>query len=120
MGDVATTMDKDEELDARAMAWPGVSKRRMFGSDCYLVEGRMFAFWEGTSLVLKLPPADRDRLLARPDASPFLMRPGVPFGQWVQWRPRPDETELALSLLQSAFDHVSRLRPARPRRRRRR
>jgi hypothetical protein len=108
-----------EEVETRAMAWPGVSKRRMFGSDCYLVEGRMFAFWQSTSLVLKLPPADRDRLLARPDASPFLMRPGVPFGEWVQWRPRPDETEPALSLLQSAFDHVSRLRPARLRRRRR-
>jgi hypothetical protein len=109
-----------DELDARAMAWPGASKRRMFGSDCYLVRGRMFAFREGTSLVLKLPPADRDRLLARADASPFLMRPGVPFGEWVQWRPRPDETQLALSLLQSAFDYVSQLKPARPKRRRRR
>jgi len=107
-----------EELDARAMAWPGVSKRRMFGADCYLVGGRMFAFREGTRLVLKLPPADRERLLVRPDASPFLMRPGVPFGEWVQWRPSPDEAELAISLLQSAFDHVSRLPPARPRRRR--
>jgi TfoX/Sxy family transcriptional regulator of competence genes len=107
-----------EELETRAMTWPGVSKRRMFGSDCYLVQARMFAFREGTSLVLKLPPADRDRLLTRPDASPFLMRPGVSFGQWVQWRPRPDDTELALSLLQSAFDHVSRLKPARSKRRR--
>jgi hypothetical protein len=109
-----------EEVESRAMAWPGISKRRMFGSDCYLVQGRMFAFWEGTGLVLKLPPADRDRLLARPDASPFLMRPGVPFGKWVQWRPPPGETELALSLLQSAFDYVSQLRPARPTHRRRR
>lgn len=109
-----------EELDGRAMAWPGISKRRMFGSDCYLVKGRMFAFSEGPSLVLKLPPADRDRLLARPDASPFLMRPGVPFGEWVQWRPRPYETEQALSLLRAAYDHVSQLKPTRPRRRRRR
>jgi TfoX/Sxy family transcriptional regulator of competence genes len=108
-----------DQVETRAMTWPGVSKRRMFGSDCYLVQGRMFAFWESRSLVLKLPPADRDRLLARSDASPFLMRPGVPFGEWVQWRPGADETELALSLLRSAFDHVSRLKPARPRRRRR-
>jgi hypothetical protein len=107
-----------DEAETRAMAWPGVSKRRMFGADCYLVGGRMFAFREGASLVLKLPPADRDGLLVRPDASPFLMRPGVPFGEWVQWRPGLDETELALSLLQSAFDHVSRLRPAHSRRRR--
>jgi TfoX/Sxy family transcriptional regulator of competence genes len=109
-----------DELDACALSWRRVSKRRMFGADCYLVEGRMFAFWDDTSLVLKLPPADRDRLLARPDASPFLMRPGVPFGEWVQWRLPPGETELALSLLQSAFDYVSQLRPARPTHRRRR
>jgi hypothetical protein len=109
-----------DELDARALAWPGVSKRRMFGCDCYLVGGRMFAFRGDMGLVVKVPPADRERLLARSDAAPFLMRPGVPFGEWVEWRPRPNETELALSMLQSAFDYVSRLRPSRPRRRPRR
>ena len=31
-----------DELDALALAWPGISKRRMFGCDCYLVGGRMF------------------------------------------------------------------------------
>ena len=109
-----------DELDACALAWPGISKRRMFGCDCYLVGGRMFAFRGDMGLVVKLPPADRELLLARPDASPFLMRPGVPFGEWVQWRPCPDEPELALSILRSAFDHVSRLRPSRRRRRARR
>jgi len=108
-----------DELDARALGWPGVSKRRMFGCDCYLVGGRMFAFWGDMGLVVKVPPADRERLLTRPDAAPALMRPGVPFGEWVQWRPRRDETDLALATLQSAFDYVSRLRPARSRRRRR-
>ena len=108
-----------DELDARALTWPGVSKRRMFGCDCYLVAGRMFAFWGDMGLVVKVPPADRERLLARPDASPALMRPGVPFGEWVQWRPRPEEIHLALATLQSAFDYVSRLRPARSRRKRR-
>jgi len=108
-----------EELDARPLTWPGVSKRRMFGCDCYLVEGRMFAFRGDMGLVLKLPPADRERLLARPDAAPFLMRPGVPFGEWVQWRTRPREEEQALAMLRSAFDYVSRLGRARSRRRRR-
>jgi len=108
-----------DELDARALAWPGVSIRRMFGSDCYLVGDRMFAFRADAGLVVKVPPAERKRLLTRPDAAPFLIRPGVPFGEWVQWRPRSDETDLALAVLQSAFDYVSRLRPARSRRRRR-
>jgi hypothetical protein len=108
-----------DELDVRALAWPGVSKRRMFGGDCYLVGGRMFAFRGDMGLVVKVPPAARERLLVRPGAAPFLMRPGVPFGEWVQWRPRPEETDLALATLQSAFDYVSRLRPARSRRRRR-
>jgi hypothetical protein len=108
-----------EELDGRALSWPGVSKRRMFGADCYLVEGRMFAFQGDMGVVLKVPPADRERLLARPDAAPFLMRPGTPFGEWVQWRPRPDEEDLALAMLQSAFDYVFRLRQARTRRQRR-
>jgi hypothetical protein len=108
-----------DELDVRALGWPGVSKRRMFGCDCYLVRGRMFAFWGDMGLVVKVPPADRDRLLTRPDAAPCLMRPGVPFGEWVQWRPRPEETDLALATLQSAFDYVSRLRLTRSSRRRR-
>jgi len=109
-----------EELDAHALTWPRVSKRRMFGGDCYLVGGRMFAFWGDMGLVVKIPPADRERLLARPDAAPFLMRPGVPFGEWVQWRPGPEETDLALSTLQSAFDYVSQLQPTRSSRKRRR
>ena len=109
-----------EELDARALTLPGVGKRRMFGCDCYLVGGRMFAFRGDMGLVVKVPPADRERLLARPDAAPFLMRPGVPFGEWVQLRPRPGEEDLALSILESAFDYASRPREARSRRRRRR
>jgi hypothetical protein len=109
-----------DELDVRALSWPGVSKRRMFGCDCYLVGGRMFAFWCDMGLVVKVPPADRERLLTRPDAAPSLMRPGVPFGEWVQWRPRLEEIDLALATLRSAFDYVSRLRPSRPRRKRRR
>src|SRR3972149_8215934 len=102
-----------DELEAPALFWPGLSKRRMFGADCSLVAGRMFAFWADMGLVLKVPPADRERLLTRPDAAPFLMRPGTPFGVWVQWRPRADETDLALAMLESAFDYVSRLRPGR-------
>lgn len=109
-----------DELDARALTWPGVSKRRMFGCDAYLVGGRMFAFHADIGLVVKAPPADRERLLARPDAAPFLMRPGVPFGEWVQWRPRPDEQDLLAAVLRSAFDYVSGLPQARSRRRRRR
>lgn len=108
-----------DELDARALAWPGVSKRRMFGCDAYLVGGRMFAFHGDMGLVVKVPPVERERLLARPDAAPFLMRPGVPFGEWVQWHPRRDEEDLAAAMLQSAFDYVSRLPQARSRRRRR-
>jgi hypothetical protein len=107
-----------EELDARALTWPGVTKRRMFGCDAYLVGGRMFAFQGDMGLVVKVPPADRERLLARPDAAPFLVRPGVPFGEWVQWRPRLDEEDLAAAVLQSAFGYVSRLPKARSRRRR--
>lgn len=109
-----------DELDARALTWPGVGKRRMFGCDAYLVRGRMFAFHGDMGLVVKLPPAERERLLARPDAVPFLIRPGVPFGEWVQWGPRPAEDDLAAAVLQSAFDYVSRLPQARSRRRRRR
>ena len=108
-----------EELDARALAWPGVTKRRMFGCDAYLVGGRMFAFQGDMGLVVKVPPAERDRLLARPDAAPFLVRPGVAFGEWVQWSPRPDEEDQAATVLRSAFDYVSRLPRARSRRRRR-
>lgn len=109
--------DLGARLEQALRAWQGVEKRRMFGCDAYLIGGRLFGFLGGMGLVLKPPPSERDALLANPNVQPFLVRPGTPFGDWLQW-PLSSAADLdaALGPLRSAYEHAK----ASPRKRRRR
>lgn len=93
---------------AEAMSWPDVSTRRMFGADCLLARGRMFAFAQEDSLVLKLPEERYRRALELPGVEPFTMpRPsgrGTPFGKWARF---PSYEAFALlSWLRVAYEHA--------------
>ncbi len=90
------------DLLAEAMSWPEVSPRRMFGADCSLARGRMFAFVWQDGLVLKLPEERYREALALPGVQPFTMR-GVPFGRWAQF---PEADASLLPWLRAAYDHV--------------
>ena len=72
-----------DEIVARMMGWGRVEPRRMFGCDCYLVGGRLFAFFQDDGVVVKVPPPLREGLLTDARAVPFTPRSGVPFGEWL-------------------------------------
>lgn len=74
-------------LYSHLLSWPGVSVRRMFGADCFLTNGRMFAFAYERGLVLKVPQEHYHEALALPAVIPFTMR-GIPFGKWARF---PDD-----------------------------
>ena len=57
---------------------PGVEVKPMFGNLGAFVNGNMFMGLFGADIGLKLPEADRTRLLAEPGAGPF----GPPSGRW--------------------------------------
>jgi hypothetical protein len=80
---------------------PGVETKPMFGNLGAFVNGNMFMGLFGSDIGLKLPEADRGRLLAMPGAGPFgpVDRPmagyvTVPAG----WAPRNAEPWIAKAL----------------------
>ncbi len=88
----------------------------MFGADCYLVGGRMFAFFQDGGVVVKVPPPRREALLADARAAPFTVSHGVPFGDWLHLRlSGPADAAFALPAVEESYRQAQ----ARPRRRRR-
>lgn len=73
-----------DDLHARLLSLPQASHRHMFGSDCFLAGGRMFAFLAPDGLVLRLPEERYQEALSLPGVHPFTMR-GVPFGKWARF-----------------------------------
>ena len=72
-------MAYDEELAHRVRALlanePQVTERRMFGGLAFLVDAKMaVAVSREGGLLLRVDPAQRDRLLARPGARVCVMR----------------------------------------------
>ncbi len=51
----------------------GVERRQMFGCPAAFVNGNMFACAHETRLVVRLPDAERERLLAEAGAGPFTV-----------------------------------------------
>ncbi len=60
----------------------GVERRTMFGYPAVFVNGYMFAGLVRDRLILRLGDADRERLLGRPGARPFVAM-GRTMKQWV-------------------------------------
>ncbi|HXG42170.1 MAG TPA: TfoX/Sxy family protein [Dehalococcoidia bacterium] len=97
----------------------GVYVRRMFGADCFFApNGRMFAFLAGDRLFLRLPGPEYGRLLAA-GGEPFMLRPGVPFGQWASLPTGLGQAEVA-GLAEAAYHAALAEGPSRRHARRRR
>jgi len=70
-------------FEKRAMRWPHVSTKRMFGCPCYEANGRLFAFMVTDGVVLtQLPESDKDELSKR-DGVDFF-RPGRRVSKWLR------------------------------------
>ncbi len=105
------------EIVANLMAWGQVEPRRMFGSDAYLVKGKMFAFFVGDGVIAKVPSPQRERLLEDARVSPFSHQ-GRRFGDWLHLRlSDPQDVSLALPAVEASYRHVQAAAPQEKRRR---
>ncbi len=91
-----------------ARAWPGVSTRRMFGTDGLFVGAKVFALpWKG-SLVLKVSDGLSATLLARKGVHLFSPMPGRrPSPNWVEVTPKAKVTAAELGQwARAAYDYT--------------
>jgi len=57
-----------EELAAEHLGQPGIGRRRMFGRDGLSADGKFFAFLDRNGLVVRVPPATTEALIAAGEA----------------------------------------------------
>jgi hypothetical protein len=113
---VAADRSVQDEIVARMMGWANVEPRRMFGTDCYLVGGRLFAFFQGGGVVLKVPSPRREELLADARVSPFTMSQGARFGDWLHLRlSGPADAAFALAAVEESYRRAQAVPPAKRR-----
>jgi TfoX/Sxy family transcriptional regulator of competence genes len=62
---------------------PRIERRKMFGYPCSFVDGRLVAGLHRDSLFVRLPEADREELLARPNAMVFAPMESRPMREYV-------------------------------------
>ncbi|MGY1617722.1 TfoX/Sxy family protein [Geodermatophilus sp. SYSU D00691] len=80
-----------------------VTRGSMFGSQGLRTGRTFFAIWWQEQLVLKLPPARRDALVAGGQAEQFEPMDGRPMNGWVVVAPSPEWP----SLVEEARDFVA-------------
>lgn len=113
----------DDEAQFWRLAEPllesaGVSRSTMMGLPCLRIDGAFFASWDRSNgaLLVKLPEAEVDQLVADGAAEPFSPA-GRRFRQWASIP--PDRGDAWVALLDRALAYVSQL-PAEPTKRKRR
>jgi TfoX/Sxy family transcriptional regulator of competence genes len=93
-----------DELAAEHLGQPGTGRRRMFGRDGLSAGGKFFAFLDRDRLVVKLPPATTEALIAggeaavATDVSPTMRK-------WVTV-PLPDDPDRWRRLLAEAREYA--------------
>jgi TfoX/Sxy family transcriptional regulator of competence genes len=109
-GDRSEARELLDELAPPLLALPGVDWGRMFSSEGLRVRGKVFAFASrGNQLVVKLPAARLDQLVAHGDAEPMAMA-GREMREWAcvpVWA-GPDRW---VALLQEAHAFVDSITP---------
>jgi TfoX/Sxy family transcriptional regulator of competence genes len=91
---------------------PAVELKPMFGNTAGFVNGYMFAGTFGSDIVVRLPEAERTRLLAEPGATIFAPMDGRVMREYVvlprAWRDTPEKAMLWTA---SALTFASQLLP---------
>lgn len=62
---------------------PDIERRKMFGYPACFINGNMFTGLHGQSMIVRLGPADRERLLREPGTHLFEPMPGRPMKEYV-------------------------------------
>ena len=93
---------------------PGVTEKKMFGGLSFLLDGRMSVSVSGQGgLLLRVDPDEQERLLARPHASPFVMRQ-KPMDGWLRVSAEGVEDDADLAFwVERGVNHAQRLAPDR-------
>ncbi len=108
-------MANDERLIERVRDALGghaeVSERRMFGVDCFMLDGNLCCGVRADELILRLGDEDLEAALAHPHGRPFDMAPR-PMKRWVVMSAAALETDEDLwRWLEPAVDFASSLPP---------
>lgn len=87
---------EDKEFFAEVIPGdPRIQVRPMFGNLAGFINGNMFTGLFGRQIFVRLPEADRARLLAEEGASEFSPMPGRPMKEYValpdKWRQEPEK-----------------------------
>lgn len=101
-----------EQFDDLLPQTPSVERRLMFGYPCAFVGGNMFMGLYEDSFFLRLPPADRDRLLAKEAATPLEPMPGRPMKDYVVLPPATVSDQNVIGVwVNRAFAYAQSLPP---------
>ena len=110
-----------DPLLAALLALPRVRARRMLGGIACFASRRLFAVSRIDALLLRLPRAEREGLLAGGEAQPFALEPDTESAEWVELaRPIALPRHELLRAVQAAWAHARGRRRAPATRRRRR
>lgn len=111
--------EASQVVRSAVMGLPEVTCKRMFGADAFFTRHRMFAFLLDDVIVLKLPDAERQRVLDARIARPYLTSAQATFGRWVEVMISGKENAgRALALIRTAYDLAQMPDREGPRRRR--
>ena len=96
-------------LDARLLAWPGVSGEPMLGGAGYAVHGKPFAALLEGVVAMSLPPQLRARALTLAGVSPLpAVQDDARFAGWAQFLLlMPEDLDAVSPWLRAAYDHVT-------------
>jgi hypothetical protein len=96
-----------QQVEADIMGRAEVTPRNMMGTTCYMVRGRMFAFWVADGLVAKLPARTRQELLDRKAGVMFQGPQGRGFGEWTNLHlGKQEDLTAVLEGAKAAYEYV--------------
>ncbi len=92
----------------------GLTSKVMFGGVGFLVNGNMACGVHGENLIIRLSPADGEKVLTRPHTRPFDLS-GKPMRGWVYVEPEGFATEADLQAwVNRGVDYARSLPPKKP------
>jgi len=105
-------MPYNEELDARAFSivskWANISKKKMFGGVCYLMNGNMLGGVYKDYLIVRLGEIRQEKALKEPFIRPFDIT-GKPMKGWVMVESKGCEDKQLRKWLEDARVFVATL-----------
>jgi hypothetical protein len=95
----------EERLNDHFIGRPGVDKRKAFGRDALMINGKIFVIYRLGSIVVKLPPEKGPKLVRDKELKEFEPSPGRVMKRWFVAGPKLSE-ERWLELSEMSFDYV--------------